>query len=168
MPAQNFAQYLRTLQILFFGLFAAQLLVCGLFWFVLENPDPSPALQEDRWLQALTTITLLLLGLSIYFRKKQSEKARTQETLRTKLGQYRPALVISWAIMEGATLVNAVFFFLSGKIEFLYIAGAVIALYATNLPSKIKTINDLQLDTNEQAELDDPNAEVADTPTRGV
>jgi|JI10StandDraft_1071094.scaffolds.fasta_scaffold857053_2 hypothetical protein len=161
---QNFAQYFRAIQTLFFGLLSGQVMVCAVLWFVQNEQTAAPGFQEDRWLQFTITFSLFLLGVSYFVRKNLIEKARPQETLIAKLRQYRQAILVGWALIEGATLLNAVFFFLSGKIEFLYIAGALIALFITQIPTKPKLINELDLNTTDQSVLDDPNAEVVDAP----
>ena len=167
MPAgQNFSHYLRSLQILFFALMAGQIMVCLMLW-VIRKDTGTPEYQEDLWLQALGIFTLLLLGGSIFFRKKMVENARAQKKLSDKFAQYRQSLVISWALMEGATMVNAIFFFLSGKMEFLYLAGAVIGFFATQAPLRARGIYDLELSWAEQNSLDDPDAAVMDPPAGG-
>ncbi len=46
----------------------------------------------------------------------------------------------------------------------MYIAGVIIAFFFTLLPLKNKLINELELDSDSQNRLNDPNAEVADPP----
>lgn len=165
MPSgQNFAQYFRSLQILFFALLFAQIAICAILWVVRSSEAPTAEFQEDFWLQGITVFALFLLVGSLFFRKKMVDQARAQEGLSAKLSQYRSAQIIGWALMEGTTLINVVFFFLSGKMEFLYIAGVVVAMYATRAPSKMKLVNELELSAGEQNTLDDPNAEVFEPP----
>ncbi len=159
-----FSQFFRALQILFFALLAGQILICFVFLFLMESGSQIPSFQVGSWLPGVTVISLLLLGAAMFIRKKSTDWAKEKTSLKEKLGAYRGAQVSGWAITEAATLINGVCFFLSGKIEFLYIAGAVIAFFFTQMPLKNKLINELDLDFNDQNLLDDPNADVADPP----
>jgi hypothetical protein len=149
-------QYLHTLLTLYFTLFAAQIFICILFWLKHENGTVSADFQEDIWLQAISFLSLAMLGGSLLLRKKLIEGARLQGALPQKLAQYRSGNTTAWALMEGATLINAIFYFLSGSIEFLYVASAVIGLFATQIPTRAKIIQELDLNMEEQAKLDAP------------
>ncbi len=159
-----FSHFFRALQILFFALLAGQVIICLVFLYLLQSGSPTPTFEIGSWLPGITVISLLLLGIALFIRKKSTDWAKEKTTLKEKLGGYRGAQVSGWAITEAATFLNGVFFYLSGKIEFLYIAGTVIAFFFTQIPTKNKLINELDLDFNDQNLLNDPNADVADPP----
>ncbi|MBL7826610.1 MAG: hypothetical protein JNJ57_08275 [Saprospiraceae bacterium] len=160
MNSQNFQTYFRGLQILFFALLAGQVLLCGLMWFIIPIDRSSPEFTQDIWLNGIGVFSLLLAGLSMWLGKKTTESARVQPNLLQKLVVYRSAKILSWALIEGATMVNVVFFYLSGRIEFMYLAACAIGFFATNIPRKDKLINELDLSSTELAMIENPNADV--------
>ncbi len=160
----SFAQFFRALQTLFFALLAGQILICLMFLFLMETDPRTPNVEMGSWLPGSTVASLILLGAALFIRKKLTDSAKEKSSLKEKLAAYRTAQFSGWAITEVATLVNGVFFFFSGKIEFLYIAGTIIAFFFTLLPVKNKLINELDLDSTDQSVLNDPNAVVADPP----
>lgn len=162
---QNFAQYFRGLQILFFGLLAGQILMCCVCWYVRETRDEPLEFQEDTWLQGIAFFSLAAAGGSLLLRKKMMESARAQSSLMAKFAGARTANITGWAMTEGATLINAVFFFLSARIEYLYTAAAVIVFFATQIPVRTKIIAELELSSAEEASLDDPDNIVIDVPS---
>jgi hypothetical protein len=157
---QNFSQYFRALQILFFALLAGQIGVTILLYVVHTPPTV-----DASWAQEVTTWLPLLLvlqaGLAFFLSRKKLESARSQPTVEGKLEGYRVASILKWALLEGGTLISVVLFFVLGNITFLYYAGMMIVLFATQFPSRQRLVNDLDISANEQMRLDDPNAMVA-------
>ncbi|MCC6281508.1 MAG: hypothetical protein IT262_12965 [Saprospiraceae bacterium] len=165
MP-QNFAQYFRTLLILFSALLFGQVAVVAIFYFIIKPPVNEQVLPYDTVVQVLPVVLLLLAGLAFFFNRKKLEAARAQSDIKGKLADYRAASILKWGPVESGTLISAVLFFLTGKILFVYYAVAMIALFATQFPSRQRLISELDLSVNDQMILDDPNAEVAETARR--
>lgn len=161
---QNFADYFRALRILFFALLAGQILVAIVVYFTQETPPENSSFAQESWLQGAAGFAILMMGLSMFLRKKKVESARNQATIKQKLAEYRLANVQGWALVEGPSLVCTILFMLSGNPEFLYLTAALVCFFATQGPSRDKLVRELDLNGAEQAMLDDPNAEVADLP----
>ena len=157
---QNFSQYFRALQILFFALLAGQIGVTILLYLI-----HTPPAVDASWTQEVATWLPLLLalqaGLAFFLSRKKRESARSESTLEAKLDGYRVASIPKWALLEGGTLISAVLFFAWGDITFLYYAGIMIALFATQFLSRQRLVDDLDLSASEQMILDDPNTIVA-------
>ena len=151
---QQQQSYFRSLQILFFALLGGQVLFLTMFWFLQQADRPAAQFLEDFWLQAIAVFALIAVGMSMFLSKKFIQNARNQSDLQKKLAAYRFALILSWALAEAATLINGVFYFMSGRLEFLYLAIGVIGFFITLMPRKDKAIADLELNTSEAAELD--------------
>ena len=164
--SQNFSQYFRTLQILFFSLFFGQIGIISVLYFVRQPPVVEQLLQQDFILKVLPVGLVLLMGLAFFLNRKKLETARNQATLKEKLAEYRAASIMKWAPLEGGTLICAVLFFVNNNITYLYYAVVMLALFATRFPSRQRLMSELDLSVNEQMTLDDPNAEVAETTER--
>lgn len=160
--SQNFSQYFRALQILFFALLAGQILVAATVYMVyepatLENPD------AKLYIDLFGVFALAMAGLAFFLNRKKLETARQQTDMKQKLADYRTACILKWALIEGATIMSVVLFFVTGKTNFLGIASVLIVYFATQFPSRQRLVRELDLSVSERMMLDDPNAMVADT-----
>ncbi|MCB0535298.1 MAG: hypothetical protein H6574_10845 [Lewinellaceae bacterium] len=163
--SQNFAQYLRSLQIVFGALVAGQVITLTIF-YVLPQASGT-ALPGEGLAIRIPIVILLLLPAAFFLGRNRIEAARNLPTLKEKMMAYRTALVLRWALLEGSGLLAAVFFFLSRNTLLLAVAGVIILVFMLFVPSRERTISDLDLSTTEQAALDDPNEIVADIQQRG-
>ncbi len=160
----NFAQYLRSLQILFIALLAGQVIVCTVLYFVYE-PQEVTFFFREAWLEKVWPLVLIaLIAFAFFLNRRKLESARSNNALSGKLADYRIASIMKWAMTEGSTLISALIFFESGKEIFLVMAGTTIAYFATQFPSRSRLVNELDLSANEQMTLDDPSAVVFESP----
>lgn len=164
--SQNFAQYFRALQILFFALLIGQISVVIVLYLTYEPRESDASQDVTTFKLALTILLALLAGISFFMNRKKLESARAQTTLKEKLSDYRAASILKWAPLEGGALISAVLFFVTGNVFFLGFATMMIVFFATQFPSRQRIINDLDLTATEQIILDDPDAVVYDAPGR--
>lgn len=161
MP-QNFNQYLRTLQALFFALLAGQILATAVLYFI-EKPVAGNEIASSTVPEKTMTLALVVLaGLAYFLYHKKVESARVQTGLKEKLSDFRMACILKWAPLEVGTLSSAVLYFLTGKMFFVGMAVTVIAMFASQFPSRQRIITELDLSATEQMTLDDPNEIVAE------
>lgn len=142
-----------SLQVLYFALLAGQVMVC-LVLYSMFPINQATLYQEDFWLQAIAIFCLAIAGLSMVIRNRLIQQARTQASLPHKLSAYRIACIISWALVESATMVSIVFFFISSRMEFFYLALCAIGFFLTLIPRREKMISELDLSSSEIAELE--------------
>ena len=159
---QNFSQYFRALQILFFALLAGQTGMMIVIYNIREQSvgDTSFTDMVAKWLPLWL---IAQAGLAFFLNRQKLETARSKSTVPEKLEAYRIASVLKWALLEGGTLISIVLFFVWGATPFIYYAIIMAALFATQFPSRQRLINELDISANEQMILDDPNAMVAQT-----
>jgi hypothetical protein len=159
---QNFSQYFRSLQILFFALLVGQISVMIIVYNIRETPVGDMAFIDmvAKWLPLLLIVQA---GLAFFLNRQKLETARSKSTVAEKLETYRIASVLKWALLEGGTLISIVLFFVWGATPFIYYAIVMAALFATQFPSRQRLINELDISANEQMILDDPNTMVAET-----
>lgn len=156
MPQQNTANWYNGLKILFIALLAGQVLVCGMVYFVAQPAGNPNFAASDLFKYA--PILMLLLDAAGFFLGKNRTAAATQiADVPQKFAAYRAAQVIKYGLTEGATMVAVILYFASGDLKMLALAIVNIGVFATYFPTKAKIINDLQLSSQEQALLDDPN-----------
>lgn len=153
-PKEN----LRALRILTIALSAGVLIFSLLAVMVNSWKGPVP---EHKIVQAtpvfigvvLAVAALCLVRARLIYSKKIKEIKAGGSTLRVKLDQYRPALVLYLALCEGPALFSVIVFFLTGKYEILGVAGIMLALMLAKMPGAKKLIRELDLDWKEQEEL---------------
>ena len=107
-----------------------------------------------------TLFTILCLIVVIWypfsfmiFSKKITAIRQSNADLINKFKNYRAALVFYLAVYEAMALVSLVMYALSGKTNFLFITGLVVVSIIRKRPDKYRIINELQLNSSEQLEL---------------
>lgn len=105
---------------------------------------------------------LALLGLigSKFIFRYMIAMVNKKTSLQQKLNGYSSANIVKLALIEGPTLASLVFYFVSGKYEFLIVAGLMIVVFSFNLPSKSKVLRDLKLSAEEQEIVDNPLSKI--------
>lgn len=159
---QNFAQYLRSLQVMFFGLLVGQLLIALVLWLNVQPPQV-PNTQFVAFDFAIIGIWCVAVAASYFVSKKLTENARENPDLTGKLGAYRVARIVRYALLEMPVLVCLIsFFFVTANYALLALAAVGIAVFATQAPRREPIISELDLTAAEQFRLDDPNELVAE------
>lgn len=150
--------YLRTLNVLFAALVAGQIvfaLVISLM-NIFNKPVliiPAALLPVLVWLVPAFAVLAVLMGWQVFrFRIKALQQ---QHDLTVRLQGYRAALLLRFAIMEGAGLLAIIIFYLSGSYIFLAVAAFIIVAFILNRPSKAKVIQHLNMQYDEQMKFDD-------------
>jgi hypothetical protein len=109
-------------------------------------------------------VPLMIMGgltASWYFTRTRIEAMPAKSGLIEKLVQYRTVFIIKLALLEAPSLLAIVAFLLTGNFLYLALAGLVILVFVINRPTKFKIANELKLDQEERALIDDPNARLS-------
>jgi hypothetical protein len=106
----------------------------------------------------LIAVGIMGSALILRFRLKS---IKTKADLGNKLRDYRNALIVSYAILEGPALFSLIGNYLSGNFLFLGLAGLIIVILFMNKPTRDRVINDLELNPGETGLIDDPDAIIA-------
>ncbi len=100
-----------------------------------------------------------LISSTLLFKRKLNE-CSTKQNLNEKLTEYRSALILKFGIIEGTTFIILISYLLTGELIVLTVAGILIIVFITYIPTKGKLINDLDLSFTDKQILDDPNNEI--------
>ena len=90
--------------------------------------------------------------------RKLIEKAISLPHLSEKLRQYRTAILIQFAMIEGASILLFLGYWFTNEIFMLGIAGGAVMLMGQNIQHKEKIIKDLQLTGEEAQKMENPAA----------
>jgi len=152
-------EYFRTLQIihlaliaglLFFGLLAVFLINSGEFIVELKE------LKKTFFILVPVFVIGGYLGGRILF-KKSMETAGKKESLPEKMADYRSALIVKYALLEGPSMLAIIAYLLTGDLSFIIIAAFIIAIFLTLRPNAGRAISDLNLNNYEIENIQDPN-----------
>lgn len=154
---QNFKQYFNILRILHLALNAAVIAFAVVIHFVmLPSSGLKPAGSSDLLVYIAAGYMTFAISLGYWLFGSQLKTAKAATSLSDKLNTYRSANIIRWALLEGAALMALVFYFVSGKILLVAIAGVALLLLGLLHPTQMRLKEDLDLSQTELDRLDDP------------
>lgn len=160
---QTSTAYFNTLRIIHLALFAGQLLLGGIFYF-LVNQNPSGSEHAELGKMFEFSIPALLIGgvVTGYIAYRQLVPAiQKLEGLAPKLERFRALLILRYALWEGPVIFALIGFFLTHNQLFLYLAGAGMVAFFFLRPQKEAIAETLALKGEELKQFNDPDAIVA-------
>ncbi len=154
--------YFRQLNVLFFAFVAGQLLLAAVFFFLIKNQEAGPDSSSVNVFMIVVSILLFnAFIVSHFLYKRQVERLKKYDTLVQKMTGYRSVLIIRLAIVETATIVSLIAFYLTGEQVFLGTAGIALAYFLFLKPVKEKIGRDLELNADEQRKIGNPEEIIA-------
>jgi hypothetical protein len=154
MPASP-KDSLRAIKILFYAMLIGVALFTAIVFILIQIQGP---LLLDKtlnrvFLAVVLFMTAACLSLSNILYKKQVKAVGFALPLQQKLEIFRAALVLYMSICEGAAILTAIAFYMTGNFLFLVIIGVILVSMLMRRPENFKIFNELQLDSKEQMEL---------------
>jgi hypothetical protein len=160
-------EYFRILNILYFALFAGQVL----FGVVILGFSLSgETIQEGLEFRDVFTIIVPLFfvggiyGSHMLFKNKLIV-AKNKSSLFEKMADYRSALIARWALLEFPSFFSMVVCFWTGDLFFLVMAALILVYFISIRPSIEKTEIDLELDISDKITINNPDAVIAEIDT---
>jgi hypothetical protein len=154
--------YLRSVKIVLYSLVAG-LVLFALIVFFLNSIDALGNNTTDLKNTFLLLIPVFVVGGLIASRvafRKRLETIDRSSGLSTKLSDYRSALIVQFALLEGPAMLATIASLVTGEMLFLLFTVFIIGYFLTAIPGKEKIIRDLNLDLKEEAILNDPDHEI--------
>jgi len=93
--------------------------------------------------------------------KSKINKIKQKTNLLDKLGDYRSAFIIKFALLEGPAFFAIVVFLLTANEVYLIYILPIIILFIILRPTKDKIIMELELNNDERAKVNNPDSIVA-------
>lgn len=145
--------FLKTIGIIHLALVVGQVL----FGVVVFTQSHAISLNlKDTHDPFLLVVPIMAIGsftASIIVFKQLLNAAANKATLTAKITAYQSALIVRFALLEGASLFGIVTFLLRGNLLFIGISGLIVLYFLILRPTKDKTQTDLNLSYEETAEL---------------
>jgi hypothetical protein len=147
---------LRAIKIFYYTM------ICGMFLFSIIvfalNYLHEPPITDKAEINVFLTAVLVIVAGSLMvahriYNKRIREIQTADMTLIGKLEAYRATLVMYIALCEGGGLFAVIVYYLTANKWLLMVIGVVLLSMLLKRPEKSKIFNELQLSSDEQAEL---------------
>jgi hypothetical protein len=155
-------QYFLSLKIIFFALLAGQVMFALVAFFIAKELKLS-VLKGPPWeglMFIMPNVILVAYFLGVYLFNRKLKTARTRTSLSEKLNDYRAALLVRYALMEGTTIISLILYLLSERIVFMLFAIIGILSFSTMFSSPSRVVSQFELDPYEEQKVLDPDAEI--------
>ncbi|AXY76565.1 hypothetical protein D3H65_22320 [Paraflavitalea soli] len=150
----------KALKILHLGITGGLLIFTAamLFLFQMGKLKPiDPTMERTLQVVAvLCSVALLLIGFNL-FKRKMMEARNSTGSGETRMGLYRTACIIWWAMIEAPGLLAVVCFFITGNYAFLALAVFHVLVLLLFMPRKENIIVLLNLNAKEVEQLEGKN-----------
>ena len=147
---------LRAIRLFFYALITGLSLFAIIAFalnFLLE-PSITDNPETDTFLIAVIVIAAgCMLAAHRVYGKRINEIQNSAMTLTGKLETYRAALIVFMALSEGAGIFAVIVYYLTANQWLVIVIGVVLLTMLLKRPEKSKIFNELQLSSEEQAEL---------------
>ena len=147
---------LRAIRIFFYTLIIGMLLfsiVVSALNF-LKKPQIIDKAESDIFLIVVIVMAAgCIMAAHRLYGKRINEIQNSDMKLTGKLEAYRVALVLFMALSEGAGIFAVIVYYLTANQWLLIVIGVVLLSMLLKRPEKSKIFNELQLSSEEQAEL---------------
>jgi hypothetical protein len=159
---QTSGEYFRSLIIVFYGLISGQVFFGLLsFFLVITNHLSSDGSDLSNIFIYIVPVFVLAGFILSHLIFKNRLKAISKKTsLFSKLADYRAALIIRYALLEGPGMFAIVVYLVTGNIIFILLATLIVLFFITIRPGREKVIKDLELNPNDEQILNNPNSEI--------
>lgn len=145
--------YLRTLSILHYIIFAGILLLASYIYSLNSNATLDLSPENDIFFYVVPAISILgFIGSNIIF-KTYLNSLSINNSLKSKLTGYQSASLIKYALIEAPAFLSIIMFMDEGNLYYMIIAGVLIAYFFMLRPSKEKIINNLNLNNEHRAQF---------------
>jgi DMSO reductase anchor subunit len=149
-PKENF----KINFIIYFALLTGIMMFALLAYFFSRGQEVGP---NESLLNIFTyivpTFAVFEIFLSRFMYNKFIMQIQSNASLVEKIGKYRTAKIISWALLEGAALFSVVAFVITRSFFFYIVLFVILIAFILSKPSFDEFLNDFKIEGNERDEL---------------
>ncbi|GMV76936.1 MAG: hypothetical protein AMXMBFR79_00720 [Chitinophagaceae bacterium] len=144
---------LKTLIIMHTAMLMAQILLAAIVYYINHNNTSDLDNDFSRKIQMIITgIAVFSVVAALFLFKKNIEKLKNIQALNEKILKYRQASIIKFALLEFATFVAIIGYFVTLGTSFLVLAAVLIAFFALQKPTVLAMTNYLEVRENDLME----------------
>lgn len=108
---------------------------------------------ENILMFIVPTLAVGMIFLSRFIYAKITQQSYMPISLHLKIGKYRMAKILSWAMLEGAGLFSIISYILTASYLFTVVFVVILIAYFLSKPSTDEFVNDFIIEGNERNEL---------------
>lgn len=154
--SNEFSNHFKAITLLYTVFLGGQLIFAvAAYYFARElqlNPEGDASI-DSIFQYLIPGYAVLSIVGSRFWRVNQFNSIKQLVSLEEKIEKYRQALILNYALLEGAALFALVGYVITQNYVYLGIALIIIAAFMFNKPSPQKAIVDLDLSESEKMKL---------------
>lgn len=133
---------LQALIIIHTAMLIAQILFSVIVYYLKQNNTSDLDNDFGRKIQMIITgIAVISVVAALFLFKKNIEKLKNIKELKEKILKYRQASIIKFALLEFATFVAIIGYFLTLNISYLILSAVLIVFFALQRPTILGITN---------------------------
>lgn len=150
----NAKESFKVNHIIFYALLTGLIIFVLLAYFLIAKEiEPIDASIARIFMFIVPVFVVIEIFLSRFMYNKVTKQIESNATLFDKLGKYRTAKIISWALLEGTGLFSVIVFMITGSNFFLIMFLVVIGAFIVSKPSIEEFLNDFNVEGAERNEF---------------
>ncbi|WP_010519127.1 hypothetical protein [Croceivirga radicis] len=153
-PQRTPKNFLKTAKIIHLALAMGCLAISAYFYSNTDMNFTDELNLKDPMIYILPVIGAIAFFASSVLYRNLIDKAKTQPSLLSKLNGFLSANIVRYAIIEGATLINIIWFSTTGTPLYITVAGTLLIYLFWLRPTKDKIIEDLALRGQDKAKFE--------------
>lgn len=156
--------YFKTLKIIHTALVGGVIIFAIVVTYMLSGEELSNSygFEANIFYAIIAIFALIAIFGGDFIFKSMLKKAKMHPALPSKMMHYQSACIIRYSLLEGVSLFSIVACLLTLIVWFLIIAGVLVLILASYHPNVEKTIRDLELNTDEQKQVRNPDAFISE------
>lgn len=164
---QTSREYFKSLKIIYYALIAGQLFFAStsLYLQLSGNFDTEVKDIRDVFLYVVPLFVIAGIFGSNYIFKIKIKAAKNKPNLMEKMFDYRGALIVRYALLEGPSFFCIVVYLMTGDIVFMGMFVLIIIIFLTINPSRHKAAKNLELNINDEQLINEPDEVIAEYKT---
>ncbi|MGR3809155.1 hypothetical protein [Jiulongibacter sp. NS-SX5] len=144
----------KTFRIINLAIAGGLFVFSAVTFFLLSNGLYTPSGEGMETFQNVVPIIIVLgIGASYFVTKKMLPSALKEKGLKNKMRSFQKISIIKLALLEAPGLLAVVAALLTGEIQFLFIALAIVIVMIIGIPTREKLADMLKLSPGEKNEL---------------
>ncbi len=156
--------YFKSLTLFHTALCPGQVLFAGMIFFLRWSGKTGPGRnmgpfgQNEQYFYIALGVVFASILTSYYLYMAKVTRARERGTLSDIMNEYRSAVIFRDACIQGPSSVASLAYFITGTDRYLALTGLIVLVFLVWWPTPAKAVNDLQLDGEYRARVEEPDA----------
>jgi hypothetical protein len=140
--------------IIYFAILTGLFVFAVMAYFIISQNDES---QNESLLNIfmflVPTFAIVMIFFSRYMYNKVPQQINSSLSLSEKIGKYRTAKIVSWAMLEGAGLFVIVSYTITQSSFFFIVFFVIVGAFILSKPSTEEFLSDFRIEGTERNEL---------------